>query len=830
MNKNTNNNVFKFLTILFIIAIAALMVSSLDGVNGATVNVNNSSDTILNAINNISGNGDGRNIIFLKNGTYSGVGNYNITINSSFNNRNLVIQGESRDGVIIDGKGLGNIFNLTTNGNISFINLTFIGANGSSGGAIFNNGASLNVSACNFISNSVLNEGGAIYHNSGDAVVSDSSFISNNAGRSGGAIFNKDYMILFRNYMTGNTASRSGQMIYNNGTMGVLNLTYLGNRTLKGSSNLTNSLIATLTDDMGNTITGQEISFNVTDSRGNNMELGSVNALEGIAIFNVTYANGNFSVNGDYKGHSRLRINTLAGTLAILNYGAGIFVNSSTTLPAGRQDGSNWTNAFQNISDALNFIIRQGVNSQNSEFIIHLAGSEGGASDYRGGRGNGNLILNSSFTNLTIQGELGKATIDGEGRSRIFKIEGNGITINNIIFKNGNDDDDGGAIHVSGDNFTVRNSNFINNSADGSGGGGAIYSGGSNFVVINSNFINNSAFSNGGAIYDQWASTSDDMGNGFIVLNSNFTGNIARDNNGGAMYLLSDSNVTIKNSNFINNSAINGYSGGAISISGSNSFILENSNFINNSAISYGGAISISLNYFHVSYEEEDGMIYEDYSGTFNYSIINSNFTDNTLATGSTGGAIDIYAEGTVDGYPSSDSCIDFYIKDSSFTGNNASSGGAIYMTNYYYGEYSDGSLIIDFNIDDSSFTANTATDGTLGGGAIYIENQGDENSNYLSVALGLNIDGSSFTANTASGDAGAIYLMHVSNSVVNSSTFDDNSADMGGAIYNTGSDVNVIGSSFTANTASGDAGAIYLMHVSNSVVNSSTFDDNSAD
>lgn len=84
-------------------------------------------------------------------------------------------------------------------------------------------------------------------------------------------------------------------------------------------------------------------------------------------------------------------------------------------------------------------------------------------------------------------------TLDGNGESRIFTIMGNNVTINNLVFVNGNITR-GGAIYAAGQ-LTLNNVTFINNNAVI---GGAIYSKGQ-MALDNAIFINNNA-SNGGAI------------------------------------------------------------------------------------------------------------------------------------------------------------------------------------------------------------------------------------------------------------------------------------------------------------------------------------------
>ncbi len=127
---------------------------------------------------------------------------------------------------------------------------------------------------------------------------------------------------------------------------------------------------------------------------------------------------------------------------------------------------------------------------------------------------------------LTINGN--GYVIDALGQSRIFFINSTKVTLNNIIFKNGNATDNGGAIYWCGTNGTINNCNFTNNSAPLRAG--AIFWSGGDGIINNSNFINNTAIKySGGAI--QWDLNST---NG-IVSNCNFINNIGTQK-GGVQY------------------------------------------------------------------------------------------------------------------------------------------------------------------------------------------------------------------------------------------------------------------------------------------------------
>ena len=104
---------------------------------------------------------------------------------------------------------------------------------------------------------------------------------------------------------------------------------------------------------------------------------------------------------------------------------------------------------------------------------------------------NSGILVNKS--DFTINGN--GHTIDASNQARIFNINGNNITINNLIFINGYNNDTGGAI-FSNATITLNNVIFTNNRAEN---GGAIFT--ENTITINNaTFNNNQANSYGGAI------------------------------------------------------------------------------------------------------------------------------------------------------------------------------------------------------------------------------------------------------------------------------------------------------------------------------------------
>ena len=136
--------------------------------------------TIQNATGTVSPNG----VVTIADGTYSGTGNTNITIN-----RNMTIQGLSQEGTIINGTDTNWIFTIPSGVNVTIGNLTFTNGIAYNGGAILNYGI-LSISDCTFTENTATRWGGAIYSDSYESIMSltDCTFTKNNALDGGGAI------------------------------------------------------------------------------------------------------------------------------------------------------------------------------------------------------------------------------------------------------------------------------------------------------------------------------------------------------------------------------------------------------------------------------------------------------------------------------------------------------------------------------------------------------------------------------------------------------------------------------------------------------------------
>ena len=161
---------------------------------------------------------------------------------------------------------------------------------------------------------------------------------------------------------------------------------------------------------------------------------------------------------------------------------------------------------------------------------------------------------------------------------------------------------------VKADNVVIKNLNFVNAKSTALAGG-VISWWGNNGTLINCNFTNNSAASAGGAVL--W------RGDDGIISNCNFEGNTVKtaadvsltDGDGydpsqphiltvnseaGALYLCGN-NISVDYCNFINNLA--DFTGGAITIHWGNNISISNSKFKNNRAGQSGGAIAWNGDY-----------------------------------------------------------------------------------------------------------------------------------------------------------------------------------------------------------------------------------------
>ena len=404
--------------------------------------------------------------------------------------------------------------------------------------------------------------------------------------------------------------------------------------------------------------------------------------------------------------------------------------------------------------------------------------------------------------NLFINGN-GK-TIDAKGNSGIFLIMADcQVTIQNLNFKNGiGISNAGGAIFAQdGPTLTIYNCNFINTAGSATG---SIYARNlSSLTVSGSTFRDNRLCSAGGAIYI--IDTPQ-----FIVMNSNFSSNSASEN-GGAIYANGVSSLTVTSSNFTSNVASN--VGGAIYANGVSSLTVSGSNFTSNVASNVGGAMYLtgckvsSITRTTFTNNQANGVDVNDGGGAifavsnnipFSLSVVNSAFKNNKADSSHGYGAAIL----------SGSQCVNFTVQNSNFTDNTGGFGSAITAL-----------AVSKLTVFNSIFSNNKANAEKSFGGAIYANQVTD-----------FNLNKSSFNSNNANSQGGAVEVVDVPNFVVANATFNSNGAGGGGAISSlSNSKIKVFDSTFSGNEASGAGAAVYIDGNSNLVLNNSILNNNLA-
>lgn len=281
------------------------------------------------------------------------------------------------------------------------------------------------------------------------------------------------------------------------------------------------------------------------------------------------------------------------------------------------------------------------------------------------------------------------------------------------------------------------------------------------------------------------------------IKDSDFSNNTNKHFNissGGALFVAEDSDITLENDVFNENTATGKTAqGGAIYNEGT--LTVEGGSFTDNSAAPADGSTVTVSNVGGAIYNADDaklsingtrfegntaaiaGAVNNQYDSSHITGITNAFFVNNTASL-SAGGAL--RNQGTIDS-----------ISGTTFEGNTAGNGGALW----------NGAGGTITNITDTTFTGNKSTNDAVGGGAI--TNAGDIEK----------INATTFTDNSAAGNGGAINNVKGGKASITLSdtTFTGNTADgNGGALYNGGNLTFSGNNTFSGNTAAGQANDIY--------------------
>ncbi len=345
--------------------------------------------------------------------------------------------------------------------------------------------------------------------------------------------------------------------------------------------------------------------------------------------------------------------------------------------------------------------------------------------------------------------------------------------------------------------------------------GGAIYLlMNDNMTIESSDFTHNSAYEDGGVIYSE-------VQNQMSIRNCTLSFNIA-EGYGGVLYSLSQSELTIAG----NASIFNGnhaHSGGVVYASESTVNVYsENFLITDNTAVETGGALHLVNSKFHFLSERSElvgnqarigGALYTSDS---NIDIYSQTFLMANNSAAESGGAAQYSA--------SSD--INFYSDNSVLIGNQARSGGVMYISESHVNMYGQNLLMAKNTALDSGgavHLSNTAKLTFFNGTNTIIENKAEKTGGALSLIEGqLTFSGGNNTVvRNQANDGGAMYasnskLLLRKNSLTN--VTGNLATRNGGGLYLMGSEMNIEGdaSYVTGNRAYSRGGGI---HMANSAI-----------
>ena len=552
-----------------------------------------------------------------------------------------------------------------------------------------------------------------------------------------------------------------------------------------------------------------------------------------ITLKNCTFKENKVTSPGDFYGGALAVVQTSAGTLEGCTFtgnsvdhtgkcrGGAVYVGMDSTLDvtASAFDG-NYTSQGEDCTG--------GAIYANTGCVVTL--NSGTTFSNNTSRHGGAVMITSgarlNATGVTFTGN--RASGGGHGGAIMANSE-TSVTLNSCVFNKNSvtasGDYYGGAVAVTNESAgTVTactfDGNFVENMSKNAHGG-AIYVGLSSKVDLSgaNSFSNNYGKSElsayGGAIY---------ANNGCTVTvgeGAKFTGN--QSTRGGAMFANAGAKLVVRGAAFNENNAVNG--GGAIYVYADEkqaadfvNLSVENSTFSGNHAATFhGGAvtvhnsgkISVKGSQFDGNYVKADDAFYGGALAVLSNSQaaveatgFDGNYVSNAKGN-SNGGAVYV-------GFTSSLDVAGGTFANNYVSGAEEAYGGAIYAN--------DGCSVTVGK--DTVFTANSATHG----GAVF------------ATAAKLNVTGAAFESNTAAQNGGAVYV-YGGTTHVDGAKFDKNTTanNHGGALtaYNK-AELTVKNSAFTANSVKtvndSYGGAVAILKESTSSVENCVFDGNTVD
>ncbi|OWT32723.1 hypothetical protein BGI41_06195 [Methanobrevibacter sp. 87.7] len=407
-----------------------------------------------------------------------------------------------------------------------------------------------------------------------------------------------------------------------------LNVVFMNNAT-EDVNSPTFYLTASVTDDMGNKISGGNVYFNI-----NNNEVGYSSLNNGVASIRITdlLDNGVYTISGYYECADENSVNIKTGAI---NFNIDRTPIELYVSPSGNDETGDGSldNPFNSVKKAINTGFENNIN-----VIIHLA--EG---TYTGENNTDLTVKNIGYVKIIGAG-YNKSIIDANGANSQFISFGSLVSadIINMTFSN-SITNNGFVSHTSIDSSKINLIDCIfENIKKGLNA--------ANANVLNCTFNNSSAFVKLSSINNsKFIGFKDSFA--LELYTSNVYNTLFENNTAGAITacqgvpLHEGISYIIDSCTFINNSAVNG---SAISyptgfqFSGDRIGVINNCTFINNTATDYAGALfvdptmtmNITNNKFYDNTAEYGaavvvGNVDKSIEGNSNITFINNTMTNN---------------------------------------------------------------------------------------------------------------------------------------------------------------------------------------------------------
>ncbi len=587
------------------------------------------------------------------------------------------------------------------------------------GGAVDINGGKLSVHSTRFTNNISDYYGGAILARSvKELTIADNSVIENTTISTGALYLLSCTSTIENTSVTNNTASSNGVIYASGGSLDITGLNACGNTAANGGVLYSSGASTTVT------IANSNIVNNTATSGGAVYMSDASVTIDGSLFDNNTSHLGGavFNKNGLLESIDAKYINnTVTKNSSGSNGNGGAITLSGGTLTASGNNEFN-ANSAENHGGAV-YVAYSTVDEQKVPGVMTM--TDGVFSDntaQAGGAISSRTDCQVTLNGTVLQNNSAIGTTSDLGGGAIYS-NNNTLTLSTVTCTANSTGYYGGAINARTATVTIDNNSVFANNEGKTG------------VAIH--------LRDGGSATLTDVTVSDNIstaGSGVVYITSGGTLNITRltatgnqNNNGGVIYSSGTANISIYDSEFTGNTALN--FGGAVDHRSSGALTVTNTDFIRNAA-------------------KNGGAMYT--TNSKNVSVSDSTFTENSASE--KGGSV--YAVGTKS---------ESVFEDCTFNGNSAVSGGAVCADQ--------GAKI---TINTSVMSVNSATDG----GAVMVADSSEEGT----AATGIYLNSVEFSKNTASNMGGALSTDTASPNLIidaNNCTFTDNSATVkgGGAV-----------------------------------------------